>query len=511
MNRSLFIGWALLVHSLALGGSPCTDAHLRKLERQFEKGRWPEEDRGGCELAYSISQCYAGRSDSLHRAWILTAIEQRKKFYRCNNWNDRIHQISRVGQWYFELDDFVQAEAWTSKWTKVAGGEPEAYYHHGQALLALGRDAEALKEFQVAREKRSDRQDLDRLIAALSANGPRPATSDSMRFDDLLIQTLQGDMRTVLDSMDQLTALPIKQQQMRATLHQRFRTQNEAYDFHTNDTAVIAVMRIYQRYWADAMMGGDLKEHETGLGFAIGEHLKAHVPQLAGKSNEWFQQHWNEELDKHLKAHGCHAAIGKTGQFYDLLLHMKETEVRYPVTTPEDTLEVTVIFMDSVISHGWEGYATCDTYYPGGWATTEALYCAHDSYDLNSETFAVSYVKHEGKHFADYKRFPKLEAPDLEYRAKLVELSAAQTTTYELIRFFIQNSAYDELNSHAYANFCLIRDLSRTLFQKEREEDMATWEQVPITELQRACVDLLKKSTQALGSAGAKKVTRLLK
>ena len=118
-------------------------------------------------------------------------------------------------------------------------------------------------------------------------------------------------------------------------------------------------------------------------------------------------------MQDELKAHGCYAAIGKTGAFYDLLLHQKETEVHYPVTTPEDTLEVKVVFMDSVICNGWEGYATLDTYFPGGWATRDALYCARSTYDLNSEHFAVSYLKHEGKHFADYERFPKLQSPDL--------------------------------------------------------------------------------------------------
>lgn len=346
------------------------------------------------------------------------------------------------------------------------------------------------------------------LITSWSWGSAQP---DSAVFDDLLIQALQGDMRTVLDSMDQLVALPIKQQQMRATLGHRFRTQDEAYDFHTNDPSVIGVMRIYQHYWAEAMMGGDLKEHDTGLGFRIGEHLRANVPGLRGRNDNWFQKHWNEELDKHLKAHGCYPAVGKTGQFYDLLLHAKETEMHYAVTTPEDTLDVKVVFMDSVISNGWEGYATCDTYYPGGWATNDALYCAHDSYDLNSENFTVSYLKHEGKHFADYKRFPKLESPDLEYRAKLVELASADTITYELIRFFIQNSAYDELNSHAYANFCVIRDLSRTLFQKEREEGLEAWRNVPIPTLRDASATLLRKNTTALKIAGATKVERLLK
>lgn len=185
--------------------------------------------------------------------------------------------------------------------------------------------------------------------------------------------------------------------------------------------------------------------------------------------------------------------------------------MRYPVTTPEDTIDVQVVFMDSVISHGWEGYATCDTYYPGGWATSDALYCVRDSYDLESEAFLVSYLKHEGKHFADYKRFPKLASPDLEYRAKLAELAEARTTTHRLLRFLMRNSAPDPANGHAFANHCLVRDLSRMLFDKDREDDPAAWEQVPVERIQQASRELLLQNTQDMVAAGAAEVERFIR
>lgn len=185
--------------------------------------------------------------------------------------------------------------------------------------------------------------------------------------------------------------------------------------------------------------------------------------------------------------------------------------MHYPVTTPEDTIDVKVVFMDSVMSNGWEGFATLDTYYPGGWATNDALYCAHDSYDLASEDFRISYLKHEGKHFADYKRFPKLESPDLEYRAKLVELSAAESSLPGLIQFFLQNSAYDATNPHANANFCVMRDLSRTLFNKEREEDVEVWKKMPSEQVHLASAALLRKNTRDLIAAGARSVKTFVK
>lgn len=339
------------------------------------------------------------------------------------------------------------------------------------------------------------------------------AQADSIRFNDLLIDALQGNILPVLDGMDHLNdaALPVKQLRMKHALLDRFRTEDEP-SFPTTDPAIIDVIRIYHWYWRRAMRDTSTwKVQDSLLIEAVVDHLYRHRSVYDDRDQAGIKENWTDLLEKHLKQHGCFAAIGKTGQFYDLLLHMKESEVHYPVTTPEDTLNVKVVFMDSVISNGWEGFATLDTYYPGGWATNDALYCAHDSYDLTSEDFTVSYLKHEGKHFADYKRFPQLQSPDLEYRAKLVELSYADSSLYDLLDFFQRNSTYDPANGHAYANFCVIRDLSRVLFDKDREADLDAWERMPKSVVHRAATDLLRKNTAALIAAGAAQVTTLLK
>jgi hypothetical protein len=220
---------------------------------------------------------------------------------------------------------------------------------------------------------------------------------------------------------------------------------------------------------------------------------------------------WTRRLQGFLETRGLYAATGRTGAFLDLLVHARETEVHYPVTTPEDTLVVKVIFMDSVLSNGWEGFATFDTYYPGGWATSDALYCAQASYDTTSEQFHVSYLAHEGKHFADYKRFPKLQGPDLEYRAKLVELAIADRSLQGLLTFFLRNSGTDEGNPHAFANRCVMRDLARKLHGKELVDDPKAWAQLPRERVNGAARALLVKNTAALELAGARQVERFIR
>lgn len=351
------------------------------------------------------------------------------------------------------------------------------------------------------------------LFALLAGVRTAQAQADSTVFDELLFRALQGDMRSVLQGLDTLRDARLRPSQvaMKRTLQQRFATQNEPVSWPTNDTTLRSVITIYHRYWTGALLGGDQQAQDRSLARAVVEHLRVHVPGLERKRNAWLEKRWSDLLQQELKAHGCFAAVGRTGALYDLLLHLRETEVHYPVTTPEDTLSVKLVFMDSVISNGWEGYATADTYFPGGWATSDALYCVRSTYDLGSEQFAVSYLKHEGKHFADYQRFPHLQSPDLEYRAKLVELSAADSTLIPTIHFFLQNSAYDAGNPHAYANFCALRDLSRTLFNKEREEDINAWKALPVARIHAAAVDLLRRNTSALQAAGARSVHTLLR
>jgi hypothetical protein len=118
---------------------------------------------------------------------------------------------------------------------------------------------------------------------------------------------------------------------------------------------------------------------------------------------------------------------------------------------------------------GWEEYATFGKYYPGGWATKKALFCVRQAYNINSESFLVSYLDHEGQHFSDYKRYPNLIGNDLEYRAKLSELYFSNENVYKIIENFISTAKYDKNNAHPFSNYCVIRDMSKLLLNVEME------------------------------------------
>jgi hypothetical protein len=158
--------------------------------------------------------------------------------------------------------------------------------------------------------------------------------------------------------------------------------------------------------------------------------------------------------------------------------------------------------MGDFVTLGWEEFATLGRHYPGGWATRKELYCVKSAYDLKSEQFLVSYLAHESRHFADYTLFPKLQSADLEYRAKLTELSLAKSSLYQLIAFFVANANLHSENGHSVANYCVIRELSKSLFNTEFEADMSKWNQKSPAVINTAAAEILRANTKTLRSMG---------
>lgn len=351
--------------------------------------------------------------------------------------------------------------------------------------------------------------------AALPADKRDTAvTRDTTKFDQIYLLGLQGSMAEGLKFLDSLDPESVteRQQEERQRYFARFRAADESYVHRTSDTSVVRIIDMYHSYWRRALLDHkSLARFDTLLADSISNYLLAHDSELRGRAGQEIRDDFPRHLQEYLRRRGVYSATGKTGLFFDLLLHTEETESNYRVTTPEDTIRVRVVFMENMISNGWEEYATFGKYFPGGWATGEALYCAKETYDTTSENFTVSYLKHEGKHFADYKKFPKLTGADLEYRAKLVELSAAQESLYELIGIFIRNSATDRQNPHAFANHCVIRDLSQACGLKGDNTSIASWEAVPATTLNAQAERLLKKNSLELSIAGADKVESFIR
>ncbi|MEE8258105.1 MAG: hypothetical protein V3R20_00290, partial [Sphingomonadales bacterium] len=166
--------------------------------------------------------------------------------------------------------------------------------------------------------------------------------------------------------------------------------------------------------------------------------------------------------------------------------------------------EFEVNYLGDFVSLGWASFATFGGPSTGGWATREGLFVVTPRWDLNSEAFRISYFMHEGRHFADYKKYPNLEQPDLEYRAKLTELAFSDESTFDLLNKFTQHAAKVENAPHPLANWHVINDLSREFLNGEWPESAEDWEKIPAFEIQAFAKKLLQEHNQALQAAGVK-------
>ncbi|MGV3538935.1 MAG: hypothetical protein ACO1OQ_03945 [Rufibacter sp.] len=325
---------------------------------------------------------------------------------------------------------------------------------------------------------------------------------------------LQENVAKILERLDASPSHLLTQEQvaLKEKFYLRFRDQTETYAFKTQDSLVQQLMRLYQHYWKDVLLkkkpvaAADSLLREQVTAFLV-THQFGQKPVTKAVVLPGFTQH----LKEFLKTRGLYAATGKTGSLYDLLLWAKESEVVYDVQLPEGKAKTKVVFLEEVVTLGWEEYATFGKYYPGGWSSREELHCVKSAYDLNSENFKVSYLQHEGQHFFSYQHYPKLTGADLEYRAKLTELAAAKETMYTLMNQFVLNASKEGRNAHAFGNYCVVRDLSRHFFKEEFVKEAERWKAIPVAQLNKVSLALLKQNSANLQKAGAATVTGFIK
>lgn len=342
-----------------------------------------------------------------------------------------------------------------------------------------------------------------------SGQNQHSVSSDS-DFKKIYHYALRGEIDQVLYMLDTIdvTKLDSSQAAARAGFFSRFREKDTTQLQWTTAAEVNHIILLFRNYWNDIMLG----EQDVGTADSI---------LLELISNFLYQKHFQklqipvsqirEDPQKYttefLEVKGFHAnAMGKTAHLYDLFL-WKQNEVQdYAIGLITDSVTVKVNFMQDFVVTGWIEHASLGASHAGGWATKEALYATKDAYDLESEKFNVSYLSHEGQHFLDYLDFPRLKGPDLEYRAKLVELIKAEDTFNDLLELFINHAAQDASNSHSFANWKLVSSLSEELFDSEFEDALQKWEALDKIEVKTSCRKLFDRHTANLNAIGAESV-----
>ncbi len=334
-------------------------------------------------------------------------------------------------------------------------------------------------------------------------------SSDSIKFDYPKIYSfcLNADIRPALAliEVDQTKKISAQDTKFKKTFEDRFKYNEDKSDYLIEKKSDIdPLLKLFHSYWRNSML--TKVNYDTLFTDQLVDFFSKVNHQLVKKDSLAVC------LKNYIQSKGLYTAgLGQTGGLYDLIVWKTQKDTIYSFKIKKEKISARVFMMDNFISLGWQEYATLNKYYPGGWATPVALYCVQKAYDLKSEAFLISYLTHEGRHFADYKIFPKLTSADLEYRAKLTELTVAKKTLYKLIEFFINNANYDSNNGHSVANFCVIRDLSKLIFATEFEKDINKWKAIRANKINKAAYKILLANTKSMHRIGGAAIEKYIK
>jgi hypothetical protein len=338
------------------------------------------------------------------------------------------------------------------------------------------------------------------VLAAPSLVAPRvpPASkpTDSVtEFQSAGSLAMQADMKSALPHLLRVRpdALPEKQRTVWSCMRERFVARKPVVTAGL-DPWTADVLRIYRNYWTRVMLGEvSAQQGDRELAAALAAKVK-HGEHADMNALEPL-------LQAQIEARGYHALFGVTKPLREFMLWRKQSDETYDIELPEGRREaVHVTMMDDFVSLGWLGYAVCDYHHTGGWATPERLFAVRSAYALDSEDFRVSYLAHEGQHFADYRRFPGLAQADLEYRAKLVEIANARTSLYDLLAAFGTNESESREQPHPWANRQVVNRLAAKLLDGQAPS-VDAWKRVPAEKINAAAAELLAQDSRERAAA----------
>ncbi len=277
-----------------------------------------------------------------------------------------------------------------------------------------------------------------------------------------------------------------------APLHEKFQARfvREAYDAPAGNGLCNQLLLCYQRYYRDAFyLRLSREEAEERLRAGLAEAL----PGGEGLPLKELEQ---GPVAEAFRQRGYRFLGGRTGGWYGPYI-WTATEVKtYRVELPGGVREYTVNLLDGFVSRSWLDYLSFGETGTGGWIGADGVInCVRSAYDLDSEAFQVSLLKHEAQHAMDLAVKPDLPSEDLEYRAKLVELIYSSRRNLAE-RFAREADGGDRRNGHAAAAQRIMDGLSGLL-------GADAWEVpgLPAEQIQAAAKTLFAESGRLLEPA----------
>lgn len=306
---------------------------------------------------------------------------------------------------------------------------------------------------------------------------------------------IQGDLKPALPLLAEVnSSSSVSDQELAAKFRQRFIQRSESSTAASGNALVDNVIAIFRDYWAGALLQTtDGAAASLSLEAALGDTLRIRsglpVPSTIG-DDTW------ERLRQAVTAQGFYVLVEPAPPLQDLLVWQKQREMQFEVELTDQVRTVNVVFMSDFYSLGWKHYAALGLASTTGWVDQGTLYCVDWVYAVGTETFEVSYLKHESRHLADLERFPGLSATHLEYRAKLTELAFATRTQRRLLDDFTVKGAANPESPHAQANHRVTNDLWRELYGTPFAGGAEAWMSISRDKVNRAARRLLVRDTK---------------
>lgn len=346
------------------------------------------------------------------------------------------------------------------------------------------------------------------IVVALFFYGRHNFDNDRQSFREIVSLAGVGDVSTAFVKMEERKSFsnPILNfiyQRWKKKMYARFVSKEEVFENTSGNKIVNDISNIYREYWRVEMMKPKPESRtDSTLYNNIADYVLSN--KLTNLSKDSLRKNIKDDsiLKNIIEKEGFKVDFKFRNGFQEIFIWNKESTKKYDVFLPKDTVKTTVVFIESYHINGYDEFATFGDSQVGGWAIKESatLYCNKGTYDLNSETFEVSFLKHESLHFTDLNNYPNLSSADLEYRSKVIELMyGTEESIYDKIGMFINgaNEANRD-NAHPYANYILIQNMSKMIFNSDFNSDINQWKKVSVDKINKAASSLYESSENIL-------------
>ncbi len=259
--------------------------------------------------------------------------------------------------------------------------------------------------------------------------------------------------------------------------------QEEHYLIYDVDAELNEILLAYQKYYRDVFYL-ELPTEQAA------ERLRKRLAERFQTAPDFSLDALEEMAATAFRRKSLHALMGRTSGYYGPYIWKTEELRHYAVELPEGTQDYAVKLLDGFIMKSWLDYISFGETGTGGWSNGDGLiHCVRSAYDLDSEDFQVSLLKHEAQHAMDQAHYKGITNEELEYRAKLVELIYSKERRI-LERFVSQADTTKADNGHGLAAERIIRE-----FETRLKIDCGGLAELPIETVQNVSQSLFDESS----------------